>query len=358
MTRRGPAVAIRLDEPAATAATMDLLPRLVPLGANLWGASFTLMKMLPAQHILRQADAHRRARAGHRDRRDHLRHLRPGPGDAGRTWSAGWSWSATRSSTSGCTGGWPTSAPRSRCARPPSPRRRVPDGPAGAAGRGPRAAPGHASGREQYANPDNPRSYAAVAELLLDRLGQVDCAGRPGRLRRVDVRHRRRPALGAAGVPARSASTPTAACCSASPTAPRAARAGHQRDAGQPGPHGASTRCTGARPRSPTARPGGCTGGTRCSRARPAARPSWWPAGGRPATRRADRGDAARRGLPLPGHRLRRRLARRRAAAPRTRAGPVEVPAQPAGPAGPGSLGPAHAWPRCSARRRPPRAMS
>jgi cysteine synthase A len=28
---------------------------------------------------------------------------------------------------------------------------------------------------EQYANPDNPRSYAAVAELLLESLGQVDC---------------------------------------------------------------------------------------------------------------------------------------------------------------------------------------
>jgi cysteine synthase A len=28
---------------------------------------------------------------------------------------------------------------------------------------------------EQYSNPDNPRSYAAVAELLLDTLGQVDC---------------------------------------------------------------------------------------------------------------------------------------------------------------------------------------
>lgn len=28
---------------------------------------------------------------------------------------------------------------------------------------------------EQYTNPDNPRSYAAVAELLLESLGQVDC---------------------------------------------------------------------------------------------------------------------------------------------------------------------------------------
>src|SRR5262249_18815420 len=41
----------RLLEPV-DAVTMDLLPRLVPLGGNLWGASFTLMKMLPAHHIV------------------------------------------------------------------------------------------------------------------------------------------------------------------------------------------------------------------------------------------------------------------------------------------------------------------
>jgi cysteine synthase len=32
---------------------------------------------------------------------------------------------------------------------------------------------------EQYTNPDNPRSYAAVAELLLECLGQVDCVVGP-----------------------------------------------------------------------------------------------------------------------------------------------------------------------------------
>ena len=32
---------------------------------------------------------------------------------------------------------------------------------------------------EQYSNPDNPRSYAAVAELLLESLGQVDCVVGP-----------------------------------------------------------------------------------------------------------------------------------------------------------------------------------
>jgi cysteine synthase len=34
------------------AVTADLLPRLVPLGPALWGASFKLMKMLPAHHII------------------------------------------------------------------------------------------------------------------------------------------------------------------------------------------------------------------------------------------------------------------------------------------------------------------
>jgi cysteine synthase A len=32
---------------------------------------------------------------------------------------------------------------------------------------------------EQYSNPDNPRSYAAVAELLMECLGQVDCVVGP-----------------------------------------------------------------------------------------------------------------------------------------------------------------------------------
>jgi cysteine synthase len=40
---------------AADAATMDLLPRLVPLGPHLWGASFTLMKRLPSHHIVTDA---------------------------------------------------------------------------------------------------------------------------------------------------------------------------------------------------------------------------------------------------------------------------------------------------------------
>lgn len=37
------------------AVTMDLLPRLAPLGPDLWCASFTLMKLLPAHHIVTTA---------------------------------------------------------------------------------------------------------------------------------------------------------------------------------------------------------------------------------------------------------------------------------------------------------------
>lgn len=44
-----------LLEPATDAVTMDLLPNLVPLGANLWGASFKLMKMLPVDRIVSTA---------------------------------------------------------------------------------------------------------------------------------------------------------------------------------------------------------------------------------------------------------------------------------------------------------------
>jgi len=43
--------------PAVDAVTADLLPRVVPLGGDLWGASFTLMKMLPAHHIVETAIA-------------------------------------------------------------------------------------------------------------------------------------------------------------------------------------------------------------------------------------------------------------------------------------------------------------
>lgn len=48
-------MSISFSEHAVNAVTMDLLPTLVPFGDSLWGASFKLMKMLPARHILATA---------------------------------------------------------------------------------------------------------------------------------------------------------------------------------------------------------------------------------------------------------------------------------------------------------------
>ena len=67
LVENGSAVTASLDRPAAAdllpagsrafASIVDatLLPRLVRLGPNLWGAVFVLMKLLPAAYILRQA---------------------------------------------------------------------------------------------------------------------------------------------------------------------------------------------------------------------------------------------------------------------------------------------------------------
>ncbi|MFF0737891.1 pyridoxal-phosphate dependent enzyme [Streptomyces chartreusis] len=45
------------SEPAVNAVTADLLPHLVRLGPNLWGAAFKLMKMVPAHRIVTTAVA-------------------------------------------------------------------------------------------------------------------------------------------------------------------------------------------------------------------------------------------------------------------------------------------------------------
>jgi cysteine synthase len=47
--------AASVDAVTIDAVTIDLLPHLVPLGVNLWGASFKLMKMVPARHIVATA---------------------------------------------------------------------------------------------------------------------------------------------------------------------------------------------------------------------------------------------------------------------------------------------------------------
>jgi cysteine synthase len=151
------------------------LPRLVRLGPNLYGAAFTLMKLIPARYILRKAEREGR--------------LAPG---------------TTVVETTSGTFGLALAMQTAQMGRPlvlvSDPviderlaRRladlgaevdRVPAASATGAGGYQAARLARLAQRraalpasfcpEQYTNPDNPRSYAAVAELLLESLGQVD----------------------------------------------------------------------------------------------------------------------------------------------------------------------------------------
>jgi cysteine synthase A len=152
------------------------LPRLIRLGPNLYGACFTLMKMIPARHILRKAHAEGRLEPGtiiaettsgtfglalamqgvHLDRKVILvsdpvidERLYRRLTDLGAVVDR-------VSAESGAIAGGFQAARLDRLAqiRAENPGTFWPD---------------------QYSNPDNPRSYAIVAELLLESLGQVDC---------------------------------------------------------------------------------------------------------------------------------------------------------------------------------------
>ena len=152
------------------------LPRLVRLAPNLYAACFTLMKLVPARFILRRA-------------------LRDGLLEPGTVITE------TTSGTFGLALAMQAALLQRELVLVSDPviderlHRRLTDlgavvdrVPAGA-GRGPggfQAARLHRLAEvraglpasfcpEQYTNPDNPRSYAAVAELLLECLGQVDC---------------------------------------------------------------------------------------------------------------------------------------------------------------------------------------
>ncbi|SOB81300.1 cysteine synthase family protein [Streptomyces sp. 1331.2] len=152
----------------------QMIPRLVRLGPNLYGAVYTLMKLLPAHYILRQAD--RRGALGDR--------------------------TTVVETTSGTFG----LALAMQCAlmeRPlilvsdpaidPNLYRRLTDlGARVEICREPAPVGGYQEARlrrlaeiraelpdtfcpEQYGNPDNPRSYGVVADLLHRTLGDVDC---------------------------------------------------------------------------------------------------------------------------------------------------------------------------------------
>jgi len=151
-------------------------PKLVRLGPNLYGACFTLMKMIPARYILRKAERDGKLESGtvivettsgtfglalamqavHMDRRLVLvsdpvideRLYR-------RLTDLGAVVERVPASAAATVGGYQAA----RLERLEQIRA------------------GHVSSfcPEQYSNPDNPRSYATVAELLLECLGQVDC---------------------------------------------------------------------------------------------------------------------------------------------------------------------------------------
>lgn len=152
------------------------LPRLVRLGPNLVGACFTLMKIVPARYILRRAE--RSGRLG-RDtviaettsgtfglalamqaaqlRRRLILVSDPVLDDRlhRRLTDLGTEVERVSAAAAGSPGGYQAA----RLARLAEIRAALPD----------------SFCPEQYTNPDNPRSYATVADLLLDTLGQVDC---------------------------------------------------------------------------------------------------------------------------------------------------------------------------------------
>jgi cysteine synthase A len=156
------------------------LPKLIRLGPNLYGACFTLMKLIPARYILGKADRDGllepdtvivettsgtfglalAMQAVHMDRRLILvsdpviderlyRRLRDLGAEVDRV-----------PASAGARPGGFQAARLDRLAQ---------------------IRAGHRSTfcPEQYANPDNPRAYATVAELLLECLGQVDCVVGP-----------------------------------------------------------------------------------------------------------------------------------------------------------------------------------
>jgi cysteine synthase len=156
------------------------IPKLIRLAPNLYAAAFTLMKMIPARHILKKAEAEGRIdpdtvivettsgtfglalamQAVHLDRRLILvsdpvideRLYR-------RLTDLGAVVERVPAAAAAVTGGY-QAARLERLAQV-------------------RAEHESTFCPEQYSNPDNPRAYATVAELMLECLGQVDCVVGP-----------------------------------------------------------------------------------------------------------------------------------------------------------------------------------
>jgi cysteine synthase A len=165
---------LRTSHPDATDAYQ--LPRLVRLSPNLYGACFTLMKLIPARFILRRAEQSGELtpetvivettsgtfglalamQAVHMHRRLIL--VSDPVIDARlfrRLADLGAAVERVPAEAGNRTGGYQAA----RLDRLAEIRATQPD----------------SYCPEQYSNPDNPRSYAAVSELLVEALGQVDC---------------------------------------------------------------------------------------------------------------------------------------------------------------------------------------
>ncbi|MEP6695388.1 MAG: cysteine synthase family protein [Pseudonocardiales bacterium] len=171
-------MAIRGADTEATQAYQ--LPRLIRLGPNLYGACFTLMKMIPARYILRKAAAEGR--------------LEPGTvivESTSGTFGLALAMQAVHMDQRVILVSDPVIDERlyRRLLDLGAVVERVPATAAAAIG-GYQAARLDRLGQiqaehvscfwpQQYSNPDNPRSYACVAELLIECLGQVDCVVGP-----------------------------------------------------------------------------------------------------------------------------------------------------------------------------------
>ena len=151
------------------------LPRLVRLGPNLYGAAFTLMKLIPARYILRRA-----AEAGRLDPGTTIVETTSG------TFGLALAMQAAQLDRRLVLVSDPVIDERlaRRLADLGAEVDRVPASSAAGAGGYQAARLARLAQRQaqlpasfcpqQYSNPDNPRSYAVVAELLLEVLGQVD----------------------------------------------------------------------------------------------------------------------------------------------------------------------------------------
>ncbi len=156
------------------------LPRLIRLAPNLYAACFTLMKMVPARYILRRAEQEGRLgpdtviiettsgtfglalamQAVHMRRR---LILVSDPVIDDRLYRRLVDLGATVERVPPEAGAVPGGFQAARLARLAEIRAELPE----------------SFCPEQYTNPDNPRSYALVAELLVETLGQIDCVVGP-----------------------------------------------------------------------------------------------------------------------------------------------------------------------------------